>query len=59
MSKEMKKNLRLKYEELSDAELELLSGGQAEEFFGNFGQGKQNFPGPDFVVKRKTTGSGK
>ena len=57
MSKELKKNLPLTYKELSPAEEEALRGGVADFFAGNYGQGKKDFPGPDPVVKKKTTGS--
>ena len=64
MSKKLKKNEHLKYEELSDAESAALSGGAQDTFTdgnpfnGPFGQEKKRENGPpDRVIKGKTTGS--
>jgi hypothetical protein len=64
MSKELNKNLQLKYEELSDVELATLSGGAKEPatnnpFDENYGTEKKGTPPPQEVIKRKTTGSGR
>ena len=59
MSKEMKKDLALEYEELSDHELAFLSGGAQSTFTdgnpnnGPYGQEKDS-PRPNSVDKRQT-----